>query len=192
MLADGVETVGFLRVCGRLALQPADGEIGIRVSRAVERDRRSVGGLQIRHASNLFSRARPRALLGMPSCRGRRSAAPLGEHGAFGLAQAVADASFAEGEDERADGHVVEVVEDCVGAGANLLAAFRGAELLDEVGKELCEAAVVPGAVASDLICALVDELAHAAFDVVADLAHLLEGLVGGVVDVPVFDASST
>jgi hypothetical protein len=59
----------------------------------------------------------------------------LREHCAFRLAEAVADAAFGEGEDEGADGGVVVVVEDRVGAGADLFAALGLAEFVDERGE---------------------------------------------------------
>ena len=47
-----------------------------------------------------------------------------------------------------------------------------------------------PLAVTADLVGASVDQFADTAFDLVADLAHLLERLASGVVDFPVLDAA--
>jgi len=60
----------------------------------------------------------------------------------------------------------------------------------DEQGEELGESALVPAAVVADFLGPVFDEVADAAFDLVADLPHLLERLAGGVVDLPVFDAA--
>ena len=56
------------------------------------------------------------------------------------------------------------------------------AELIDERGEELAEAAVMAAAVTADLVGAVVDEFADTAFDVVADLAYFLERLASAAI----------
>ncbi len=113
----------------------------------------------------------------------------LAEHGALRLAQAVANATFCDRQHERSDRNVVELAKNRVGAGADLLGRLRVADVVHERGKELCESPLAAAAAGADLVRAL-DQNAHAAFDVVADLPHLLERLTGGVIDIPVFDPS--
>jgi hypothetical protein len=107
---------------------------------------------------------------------------------AAAVAEAFARAAACERDHEAANGNVGELGENSVGAGADLFGRLLLAELFDERGDQLLQAQAVGGLVGADVLESRVDEFADSLLDLVADLAHALERLSGGIVDLPVLD----
>src|ERR1039458_5826352 len=104
-------------------------------------------------------------------------------------AQTVAGALVCESHDVAADWDVVVVVEDCVGAGANLLGGALAIELYDQLGQQAHETKLMRGAVILNLADAIVHEPRDAFFDVIANRADFFDRAAGGVGDLPILDS---
>jgi hypothetical protein len=88
----------------------------------------------------------------------------------------------------RRTGTSISSVRTASAQARDFLGRLLVAELLDEGGDQLLKSQLVRGAVGPDIVEARLDELLHASFDLVADLAHAFEWLAGRIVDLPVLD----
>src|ERR1035437_1911194 len=115
---------------------------------------------------------------------------PHRQHVAGLFAQALARLAEHERVHEGAHRRVVEARQQRISAGADVLRAVAGLELLCQLRQQPRQAQLVGGAVRADGIELGLDELAYVKFDAVPDGAYILERAPCGVRDAP--DRKST
>jgi hypothetical protein len=95
-----------------------------------------------------------------------------------------------EGKHERPHGYVGIALENRLGTGADFLRRSGPLELFCKRREKLRKPALMAASISADFSDAILQELANAMLDLIADLADNLERLIGWIVDFPVLDSA--